>query len=145
MCDYSLHRVDTRPAKKGDILVTSSFQGATTRGFVAAEEPGVAVCLLPGTEIAFEADVRYYFSWPRFFRRPRTKSVRQRRATFRQVGTGEQKVHHDAVEFPSGDVLLLNSLLEGQTATVLQLPAPLKGLAVLTKENPRIDARAAVA
>jgi hypothetical protein len=31
--------------------------------------------------------------------------------------------HHDALEFPDGQVVLLTRLCEGQRATVLQLPA----------------------
>ena len=31
--------------------------------------------------------------------------------------------HHDALEFPDGTCVLLTSLVEGQEATVLQLPA----------------------
>jgi hypothetical protein len=31
--------------------------------------------------------------------------------------------HHDALEFPNGQTVLLTSLCEGQNATVLQLPA----------------------
>jgi hypothetical protein len=31
-------------------------------------------------------------------------------------------VHHDALEFPDGTCVLLTDLLEGQEATVLQLP-----------------------
>src|SRR6266576_6903390 len=63
MCDYSLHAVASRPAKVGERLVTTSFYGTSTRGFAAKEEPGVAVCLLPGTELAFESDVRYNRYW----------------------------------------------------------------------------------
>ena len=63
MCDYSLHAVASRPAKVGDTLVTTSFYGTATRGFAAKEEPGVAVCLLPGTELAFENEVRYNRYW----------------------------------------------------------------------------------
>jgi hypothetical protein len=59
MCDYSLHAVASRPAKAGETLVTTSFYGTFTRGFAVKEEPGIAVCLLPGTELAFEHDVRY--------------------------------------------------------------------------------------
>ena len=51
MCDYSLHGVATRPAKVGDKLVTTQFWNTTTRGFSAAEEPRVAVCLLPGQRL----------------------------------------------------------------------------------------------
>jgi hypothetical protein len=58
MCDYSLHTVVFRPAKVGETLVTTSFYGTSTRGFAAKREPNVAVCLLPGTELAFERDVR---------------------------------------------------------------------------------------
>ena len=32
-------------------------------------------------------------------------------------------VHHDALEFPDGQIVLLTFLKEGQQATVLQLPA----------------------
>jgi hypothetical protein len=43
-------------------------------------------------------------------------------AIFRQIN--EQKItHHDALEFPDGQVVLLTRLSEGQQATVLQLPA----------------------
>ena len=59
MCDYSLDLVASRPAKVGDKLVTTEFQNSMTRGFAAIGEPNVAVCLLPGTEIAFEDDVAW--------------------------------------------------------------------------------------
>src|SRR5436189_5847392 len=58
MCDYSLHGVRTRPAKVGEKLVTHNF-GTGTRGFAAPEDCSVAVCVLPGTELAFEAPVKY--------------------------------------------------------------------------------------
>src|SRR4051794_24067243 len=45
MCDYSLHGVSSRPAKAGDKLVTTQFWNTSTRGFSAADEPRVAVCL----------------------------------------------------------------------------------------------------
>jgi hypothetical protein len=59
MCDYSLDLVASRPAKVGDKLVTTRFRNSVTRGFAAIGEPNVAVCLLPGTEIAFDKEVRY--------------------------------------------------------------------------------------
>ncbi len=58
MCDYSLHSVRTRPAKVGEKLVTHNF-GTGTRGFAAPEDCSAAVCVLPGTELAFEAPVKY--------------------------------------------------------------------------------------
>ena len=57
MCDYSLHHVATRPAQIQDKLVTTKFKNSITRGFAAVGEPHVAVCLMPGTEIAFDENV----------------------------------------------------------------------------------------
>ncbi len=56
MCDYSLQGVASRPAKVGDKLTTRNF-GTGTRGFAASEERTTAVCLLPGTEIAFAKEI----------------------------------------------------------------------------------------
>ena len=52
MCDYSLHNVKTRPAKVGDKLTVRNF-GTGTHGFAASEDASVAVCVRPGTELAF--------------------------------------------------------------------------------------------
>ena len=59
MCDYSLHNVASRPAKLGAKLLTAKFPDSYTRGFVAIQEPNVAVCLAPGTELAFEQEVEW--------------------------------------------------------------------------------------
>ena len=59
MCDYSLQYVASRPAKVGDKLVSTKFSNSITRGFTAVGEPTVAVCLLPGTEVAFEKEVQF--------------------------------------------------------------------------------------
>ena len=59
MCDYSLHLVALRPAKIGDKLVATRFVNSITRGFAAVGQPDVAVCLLPGTELAFDDEVQY--------------------------------------------------------------------------------------
>jgi hypothetical protein len=42
---------------------------------------------------------------------------------FRQVKKEQPRVHHDALEFPGGQIVLLRNLCQGQEATVLQLPA----------------------
>jgi hypothetical protein len=125
MCDYSLHGVAASPAKVGDKLVTTQFWHTTTRGFSAVDEPRVAVCLLPGTEVTFESKVeRHLTGFQLLFRR--TKPVPERVARFRQVNTDNPCTHHDALEFPDGQVVLLTNLREGQRATVLQLPAQAK-------------------
>jgi hypothetical protein len=46
-----------------------------------------------------------------------------RTAIFRQDNKHERATHHDALEFPNGEIVLLTTLVEGQQATVLQLPA----------------------
>jgi hypothetical protein len=116
MCDYSLHAVASRPAKVGETLVTTGFYGTSTRGFATMEEPGVAVCLLPGTELAFEHDVRYNRNWLS------TKSSGFRVARFCSIEPDRPRQHHDALAFPDGNMVLVNLLSEGQYARVLQLP-----------------------
>ena len=116
MCDYSLELVTSRPAKVGDKLVSAGFPHTVSRGFASVEDPTVAVCLLPGTELAFEEDVRcetgFVFS----------RNLGHRVASFRQINTDLRNRHHDALEFPDGKMVLLTCLCRGQRATVLQLP-----------------------
>ena len=121
MCDYSLHDVATRPAQIEDKLITTRFSNSITRGFAAVGEPHVAVCLLPGTEIAFDKNVECQ---PLFdIGILPSKKIGQRLARFRQTNMDNAVSHHDALEFPDGQVVLLTRLCEGQRATVLQLPA----------------------
>jgi hypothetical protein len=120
MCDYSLQNVRSRPARVGDKLTTRDF-GTCTRGFAAAEDAGVAVCVLPGTELAFSravtvTDFRFVVNW-------KVETLAHATAIFRQVNKDEPFKHHDALEFPDGRIVLLTRLSEGQEATVLQLPA----------------------
>ena len=119
MCDYSLHSVKSRPAKVSDKLTTHNF-GTGTRGFAASENPSVAVCVLPGTELAFTDEVERLATrlWPRT-----NGAIKHKTAIFRQINKEKVAAHHDALEFPHGQIVLLTSLSEGQHATVLQLPA----------------------
>ena len=120
MCDYSLHNVATRPAQIEDQLVTTKFSNSITRGFAAIGEPHVAVCLLPGTEIAFDENVECE---PMFgIGILPNKKIGQQLARFRQINMQNAMIHHDALEFPDGQVVLLTRLCEGQRAMVLQLP-----------------------
>jgi hypothetical protein len=122
MCDYSLHLVASRPAKVGDKLVATDFARSITRGFSAVGEPDVAVCLLPGTEIAFDEEVQYDRAFSLFGK----ARVEHRVARFRQVNMDDPHVHHDALEFPGGQIVMVTRLMPGQRATVLQLPASLR-------------------
>jgi hypothetical protein len=116
MCDYSLHALATRPARVGETLITTTFRGTATRGFASESESAVAVCLLPGTELAFAQDVRYDNRWIW------TRSIGFRVGKFGVVDPHIPHRHHDAVEFPDGNHVLVTQLCEGQRATVLQLP-----------------------
>jgi hypothetical protein len=124
MCDYSLHSVATRPAQIEDRLVTTKFKKSITRGFAAFGDPHVAVCLLPGTEIVFDENVEREPSFG-IGLLPNEK-IGQRLARFRQINVDNPVTHHDALEFPDGQVVLLTRLCVGQCATVLQLPAAIR-------------------
>ena len=119
MCDYSLQNVKSRPAKVGEKLRTQRFNTGTS-GFAAPEDASTAVCVLPGTELAFATPIRCsprgLFAW-------KVKVLNHTTAIFRQVNKDDPLTHHDALEFPDGRMVLLTHLLEGQEATVLQLPA----------------------
>jgi len=116
MCDYSLHAVATRPAQVGETLITTTFRGTSTRGFASEKEPEVAVCMLPGTELAFAENVRYDNRWIW------TKAINFRVGKFGAIDPDVPHRHHDAIEFPDGSNVLVTQLCEGQRATVLQLP-----------------------
>jgi hypothetical protein len=116
MCDYSLETVRSRPAKVGDRLITHEFF-THTRGLCAPSEPSVAVCLLPGTELSFQHEVRRSsWLWG-------SKTIKHKTAIFREINKDALRTHHDALEFPDGRLVLLHNLERGQHVTVLQLPA----------------------
>ena len=119
MCDYSLHLIASRPAKVADRLVSTDFVKSITRGFTEIGQPDVAVCLLPGTELAFDNDVQFDRAFSMFGK----ARVEHRVARFRQVNMDDPHVHHDALEFPGGQIVMVTRLVPGQTASVLQLPA----------------------
>ena len=132
MCDYSLQHVKSRSAKVGETLRTHHFNSGTI-GFAAPEDANTAVCVLPGTELAFATPVRCtqlaWFGW-------KAKPLPHTTAIFRQVNKDNPRAHHDALEFPDGKMVLLTNLLEGQEATVLQLPAqPVSAAEVKAQER----------
>ena len=119
MCDYSLQHLASRPAKVGDKLVSTKFSHSLTGGFCAIGEPNVAVCLQPGTELAFEREIECEAG----FRILPPRKLGAKVARFRRVNEAQPSMHHDALELPGGKVVLVTYLHEGQRATVLQLPA----------------------
>jgi hypothetical protein len=122
MCDYSLHAVASRPAKVGDTLLSTGFVNSFTRGFAAVDEPDVAVCLRPGTEVAFERDALLDHGFGRLLPNLGFGKIGEKVARFRLINADRPDVHHDALEFPNGKVVLVTRLCEGQRVTVLQLP-----------------------
>ena len=78
------------------------------------------VCVRPGTELSFAEEVTFsatgLLGWWH-------KVINHKTAIFRQIDKEKIPAHHDALEFPNGRIVLLTFLLEGQQATVLQLPA----------------------
>ena len=118
MCDYSLYLSASRPAELAETIAITEFFGTRTRGFASPLDPTTAVCLRPGTEIAFEANAfiqGVLFRWP----------VRERLARFRQFDLDKPSRHHDALDFANGRIVLVTDLAVGQRATVLQLPVSL--------------------
>src|SRR5260370_22873313 len=91
MCDYSLHHVKSRPAKVGDKLRTVNFNTGT-RGFAAPEDSTTAVCILPGTELAFSDEVKCgpfsLLNW-------RGRIIESRTAIFPHVNKHIPRVHHN--------------------------------------------------
>jgi hypothetical protein len=118
MCDYSLEHVASRPAVVADRLIVTSFPNTITRGFAGAGDLNTAVCLRPGTEIAFDNEVRYLHPITHW-----QKAAASRVARFRQIDRHLPHTHHDALEFTDGTVVPLARLVPGQWATVLQLPS----------------------
>ena len=116
MCDYSLHAVASRPAEVGETLVTTTFRGTSTRGFASDSDRNTAVCLLPGTELAFTEEVRYDNRWIW------TRTINSRVGKFGKIDPLVPERHHDAIEFPDGSYVLVTQLVEGQRVTVLQMP-----------------------
>jgi hypothetical protein len=133
MCDYSLQHAKSRPAAVGDKLTVKSF-GMGTFGFACQHDPTVAVCVLPGTELAFDSNVKLYsFEYVR-----EHAIILHRTAIFRQIDKDRPLCHHDAIEFPDGEQILLTFLAEGQIATVLQFPAS-PSIEAETQEHSRLE------
>jgi hypothetical protein len=118
MCDYSLEHVASRPARVADRLIVTGFPHTITRGFVGTGDPDTAVCLRPGTEVAFDSTPHYEHPITHW-----EKTATGNVARFRQVEMHVRHTHHDALEFADGTIVPLARLIPGQSVTVLQLPS----------------------
>jgi hypothetical protein len=72
-------------------------------------------------ELAFESEVSCGSHFGFLFS---GRKLPHRVARFRRVNEDQPYAHHDALEFPDGETVLVTQLRAGQRATVLQLPAP---------------------
>jgi hypothetical protein len=106
MCDYSLHAVATRPAEVAETLVSTNFYTGT-HGFASPDDPKVAVCLRPGTEIAFQKDAQTDGMVSQ-------RNIGDRLARFRQINNDRAHQHHDALEFSNGTIVLVTNLAAGR-------------------------------
>jgi hypothetical protein len=125
MCDYSLQAIASRPAKVGDKLTVTNFAGTISRGFGEANSPvcDLAVCVLPGTELAFDAPPEYIAGYDSVNCNYEYKIASSCVGRFRQTDEHLNYTHHDAIEFVGGEIVKLHNLKSDQVATVLQLPA----------------------
>jgi hypothetical protein len=83
--------------------VSTRFMNGGTVGFASPAERGVAVCLLPGTELAFEKKVRYRGAWFK------SHTVNFNVAKFCKLAPEDPFQHHDALAFPDGSTVLVNT------------------------------------
>jgi hypothetical protein len=116
ICDYSLTHLASRPAVVGDELTTKNFGYST--GFCGTD-PNVAVCVRPGTELAFSDPIKIKMR----FGTADAETLSFTTAIFRQRDKEYKHTHHDMLEMPDGQMFYLNDLEPDQRASVLQLPA----------------------
>src|SRR5207247_10103206 len=96
MCDFSLHNVKSRPAKVGVKLTTHNFNTGTC-GFAAPEDSTTADCILPGTELAFSAEVICAY-----FRLSGGRTICSRASVCGQSDNAVPQVQREAVTLPDG-------------------------------------------
>lgn len=132
MCDYSLENVASRAATKGEALVSTRFPNAMSKGFAGIDDRTVAVCLRPGTELAFDEPVEFEKNCIE------TRRTNVKVATFRQIDLEDRHTHHDALEFSDGQIVRLASLIPGQRAVVLQLPVEMAEASASENQQSRV-------
>lgn len=128
MCDYSLEQQKSRPARVGDRLEACTFVGTLTHGLRDVDGPAdEAVCLMPGTELAFDECIQSAM----VVAPPIDATV----GRFREVDADNPFTHHDALELPDGRIVKIADLVLGQVCTVLQLPAETQAESALQEEQ----------
>jgi hypothetical protein len=157
MCAYSLHAQKTRDAVLDETLVTYRFSTMTTGFGPADHNQGkatshlasalneLAVCLRPGTELAFEEPVQSYVEGEMYNSSiPLKHGPEETVAVFTQTELTPFR-HHDGLTLADGTFVLLNMLKPGQRARVLQLPSVVTQVAADKGATEEHDAPKAVA
>jgi hypothetical protein len=116
MCDYSMHAVKNRKAVVGDKVRTSNFGGKSSPGLESLSEPGVAICLIPGTGVEFNDPIHHTNEG----RGPHT--ITDFKITRYVRKEGHSTEFKDAFQFPDGTVMLMAYLPVGQHGTVTYVP-----------------------
>ena len=65
-----------------------------------------------------------------------TRSINSRVGKFGKIDPHVHDRHHDAIEFPDGNYVLVTQLCEGQRVSVLQLPVTEGERAKVTEARP---------
>jgi hypothetical protein len=117
MCDYSMHAVKNRKAVVGDKVKTSDFKRTSSPGLESLSEPGMAICLIPGTGVEFDEPVQH---------RDVNMNMSLNAQPFK-IGryvrkTGDAAEFKDAFQFPDGTMVLMAYLVTNQTGTVTYVP-----------------------
>jgi hypothetical protein len=118
MCDYSMHAIKNRKAVVGDKVKTSDFARTSSPGLESITEPGVAICLIPGTGVEFDEPVS---------RRDVTANLGPNVTLPFKIGRyvrkpGHEAEFHDAFQFPDGTMVLMAYLCMNQHGTVTYVP-----------------------
>jgi hypothetical protein len=110
MCDYSLELYDSRPARAGEIYVTTRFPTGST-GLAAPSERDTAVCISCGTRLTLE-------------------NISEEKQAALGVGPTEsvtfvalkEGLYRDGVEFSNGLRVALNRLGTGVMVSLADAP-----------------------
>ena len=114
MCDYSLEMYASRPAREGEIYVTTRFPSGSI-GLAAPGDCTTAVCVTYGTRLRLEnlpSDLQDNF---------KISGVED--ITFTRLEDG---LHHDGVKFANGHEAPLHRLGTGVLVSVIEAEKPVR-------------------
>lgn len=110
----------SRAAVRGERLLTCAFNTSTTFGFCSECEPHMAVRVPSGAKLAFDWPISFQGIWALLHHAVRGHA---NSARFRRLSLSNPHAQSDALELDNGRIVPLNFLSQGQSATVVQLPA----------------------